>query len=117
MALGITIKRSKGRDMYARIKNDLDEGVGKIKWFARLLSERVRIELAVFRLTYASEELKKKRDGLLKQIGEEVCRMRKDEKGIHANKYITDALKEIDSLDPRIKETDEKVSDITRITS
>ena len=103
--------------MYSRIKNDLDEGVGKIKWFARLLSERVRIELAVFRLTYASEELKKKRDGLLKQIGEEVCRMRKDEKGIHANKYITDALKEIDSLDPRIKETDEKVSDITRITS
>jgi seryl-tRNA synthetase len=117
MSSGITIKRPKGQDMYAQIKNDLDEGIGKIKWFARLLSERVRIELAVFRLTCASEELKKKRDGLLKQIGEEVCRMRKSEKGIHANKYITDALKEIDSLDPRIKETDEKVSDITRITS
>ena len=103
--------------MYTRIKNDFDEGLGRIKWFATLLSERLRIELAVFRLAYASEELKKKRDGLLKQIGEEVYRMRKNDKGIQANKYINDALKEIDALEPRIKETDEKVADITRITS
>ena len=100
--------------MYARIKNDFEDGVGKIKWFARLFSERVKIELAVFRLTCQSEELKKKRNLLLMKIGEEVYLMRKSEKGIHANRVITDALKEIEGLDPKIKETDEKVSEISR---
>ncbi len=100
--------------MYAKIKNDFEEGTNKIKWFARLLSDRVKIELAVFRLTYQSEELKKKRNTLLMKIGEEVYLMRKSEKGIHANREILDALKEIEGLDPTIKETDEKVSEISR---
>jgi seryl-tRNA synthetase len=100
--------------MYSRIKNDLEDGIDKIRWFARLLSERVKIELAVFRLTYQSEELKKKRNTLLKSIGEEVYLMRKSEKGIHANREILDALREIESLDPKIKETDDKVSEISR---
>jgi seryl-tRNA synthetase len=114
MACGITIKDSEEWTMYARIKSDLEDGIGKISWFARLLSERVKIELAVFRLTYQSEELKKKRNDLLKSIGEEVYRMRKSEKGIHANREILDALKDIEALDPQIKETDEKVSEISR---
>jgi hypothetical protein len=102
--------------MYARIKNDLEEGIGKIKWFASLLAERVRIELTVFRLSFQSEELKKKRAALLNKIGEEVYLMKKHNKAIHQNKQITDALKELDALEPKIKETDEKVADITRLT-
>ena len=66
--------------MYASIKNDLEQGLNKIKWFAGLLSERVGIELTVFKLLYQSEELRKKRDFLLKKIGEEVYHMNKTEK-------------------------------------
>jgi hypothetical protein len=103
--------------MYARIKSDIEEGFGKIGWFANLLSERVRIEIAVFRLTCQSEEMKKKRNALLRSVGEEVYRMRQSDKGIHANRQILDALKQIEALEPEIKETDEKVSEISRITS
>jgi hypothetical protein len=102
--------------MYTRIKNDFDAGVSKIKWFAQLLSERVRIEMAVFRLSYKSEELKRKRDTLMRSIGEEVYIMRKSEKGIHANRQILDALAEIEALEPRIKETDDSLSEISRIS-
>jgi seryl-tRNA synthetase len=103
--------------MYARIKKDLDEGIGKIKWFASLLSERVRIELTVFRLLYKSEELKKKRDALLKQIGEEIYQMHKSDKAIQSSKGILDAINEIDVLEPQIKDAVDKASEISRITS
>jgi hypothetical protein len=102
--------------MYSRIKNDIDEGIDKIKWFARLLSERIRIEMVIFRLSYQSEELKKKRDSLLKNIGEEVYLMRKNEKGIHANGRILDALGKIEALDPEIKETNDRISEINRVS-
>jgi seryl-tRNA synthetase len=103
--------------MYARIKNDLDEGLNKVKWFARLLSERIRIELTVFRLLHKSEELKKKRDIMIKKIGEEAYRMNKSDKGINPSKDMLDAIKEIDALEPLIKETVDKAAEISRITA
>ena len=103
--------------MYTRIKNDLEQGLNKIKWFAGLLSDRVRIELTVFKLLYHSEELRKKRDLLLNKIGEEVYHMNKTEKGIHPSTEVLDAIKEIDALEPRIKEAVDKASEISRITS
>jgi hypothetical protein len=102
--------------MYSRIKNDLDNGIEKIKWFARLLSERVRIEMVIFRLSYQSEELKKKRDSLLRSVGEEIYLMRKSEKGIHANRRIIDSLAEIEALEPQIKETNDRISEINQVS-
>jgi hypothetical protein len=102
--------------MYSRIKNDLDNGIEKIKWFARLLSERARIEMVIFRLSYQSEELKKKRDSLLRSVGEEIYLMRKSEKGIHANRRITDTLAEIEALEPQIKETNDRISEINQVS-
>ncbi len=103
--------------MYARIKKDLDEGLGKVKWFAGLLSERVRIELTVFRLLYKSEELKKKRDALLRKIGEEIYLMHKSDRSFQPSKEILDTINEIDALEPQIKETVDKASEISRMTS
>jgi len=103
--------------MFSRIKKDLDEAVAKIKWFASLLSERVRIEITVFKLMYKSEELKKQRDELLKKIGEEVYEMKGANKNVYANKEITDAIKELEKIDPEIKETVEQASEISKITS
>lgn len=103
--------------MFSRIKKDFDEAVAKIKWFASLLSERVRIEIAVFKLMYKSEELKKQRDELLKKIGEEVYEMKGANKNVYANKEIIDAIKELEKIDPEIKETHQKASEISKITA
>lgn len=103
--------------MYAKIKKDFDEGIGKIKWFASLLSERIRVEITVFKLLYKSEELKKKRDELMRKMGEEVYEHRGKEKNIYANKEIVSAIKELETLEPEIKETLEKASEISKITA
>lgn len=103
--------------MFSRIKKDFDEAIARIKWFASLLSERVRIEITVFKLMYKSEELKKQRDELLKKIGEEVYEMRGANKNIYASKEVTTAIKELEKIDPEIKETLEKASEISKITA
>lgn len=103
--------------MYAKIKKDFDEGIGKLKWFASLLSERVRVEITVFKLLYKSEELKKRRDELMQKIGEEVYEHRGKEKNIYANKEVVSAIKELEALEPEIKETVEKASEISKIVA
>jgi seryl-tRNA synthetase len=103
--------------MYEKIKSDFEEGLNKIRWFANLLSERVRIELTVFRLLHKSEELKKKRDLLMRKIGEETYRMHKADKGMHPSSEMMEAIREIDALEPQIRETIDKASEISRITA
>ena len=102
--------------MFSRIKKDVEEGVAKIRWFASLLSERLRIEITVFRLLYKSEELKKNRDELLKRIGEEVYELRGKDRNVYAQKEIAEAVNELERLDPEIRDTLEKASEISRIT-
>lgn len=103
--------------MFSRIKQDIESGVGKLKWFASLLSERLRIEIAVFKLLYKSEELKKQRDKLLMRIGEEVYELRGKNKNIYANKEVADAIKALEALEPELKETLDKASDISKLTA
>lgn len=103
--------------MLETIKKDFEEAIERIKWFASLLSERVRVEIMVFKLLYKSEELKKRKDELLKKIGEEVYELREKEKNIYANKKVMDAIKELETLEPEIKETVERASEISKIVA
>lgn len=103
--------------MFSKIKKDLDEAIEKIKWFASLLSERIRVEIMIFKLLYKSEELKKQRDELMKKIGKVVYEMRGKEKNIYASKEVMDAIKELETLEPEIKETIEKASEISKIVA
>ncbi|HXW69715.1 MAG TPA: hypothetical protein VEJ88_08900 [Dissulfurispiraceae bacterium] len=101
--------------MIGRIKKDFESGIKKVKWFAALLSERVRIEITIFKLLYRSEELKKKRDELLRQIGEEVYEMRDKGKNVYSNKEVLASIKALESIEPEIRETLEKASDFSKI--
>lgn len=103
--------------MFDRIKKDFETAIEKIRWFASLFSERIRIEIEIFKLLYRSEELKKRRDELLKKIGEEVYEMRGKGRNVYADKEVADAVKELESLEPEIKETIEKASEISKIAA
>ena len=103
--------------MLSRIKKDFENGVKKLKWFSTLLSERVRIEITIFKLLYKSEELKKKKDELLKNIGEEVYSMRGKEKNVYSNKEIISSIKSLEAIEPEIRETLDKVADISKIVT
>lgn len=101
--------------MLTRLKTDFENGLKKLKWFSALLSERVRVEITIFKLLYKSEELKKRRDEQLRKIGEEVYSMRGKETNVYSNKEVAASLKSIESIEPEIRETLEKASDISKI--
>ncbi|MEW6117358.1 MAG: hypothetical protein AB1553_10715 [Nitrospirota bacterium] len=101
--------------MLSKVKKDFDDGIGKIKWFASLLSERVRIEITIFKLLYKSEELKKRRDELLKQIGEEVYALRGKDKNVYTNKEVAEAIRNLEMLEPEIDATMEQASEISKL--
>ncbi|MFO0754707.1 MAG: hypothetical protein U0411_15440 [Thermodesulfovibrionales bacterium] len=103
--------------MFIKVKRDLENGVRKVKWFASLLSERVRIEITIFKLLYRSEELKKRRNELLVRIGEEVYSLRGKEKNVYNNKEVSQAIRELEVLDPEIKETLDRASEVSRLVS
>ncbi|NTU42871.1 MAG: hypothetical protein HGA78_07420 [Nitrospirales bacterium] len=103
--------------MFGRLRKDLDEAVRQIKWFSSLFSERVRMEVIVFKLLYRSEELKKKRDELYRTIGQEVYEMKGRDKDPYSQKAVSDAIRELDALEPEISETIQKASEISRVVS
>ena len=101
------------KNVYGNLKN----GIGKIKWFATLFSERMNIEIAIFKLLYQSDEMAKKREVLLKIIGERVIELKGHaEKNIFRDSDIAGALEEIEKLDKNINDLKGKASDISRVT-
>ena len=62
--------------MLKNVYDSLRKGIERIKWFAALFSERMNIEIAIFKLLYQSEEMSKKREVLLKTIGERVVELK-----------------------------------------
>jgi len=103
--------------MLTRVKKDFENGLQKVKWFSALLSERVRLEITIFKLLYKSEELKKKMDELLKKIGEEVYAMRGKGTNVFSNIEVIASIKSLESIEPEIRETLDKAADISKIIS
>lgn len=101
------------KNVYGNLKN----GIGKIKWFAALFSERMNIEIAIFKLLYQSDEMTKKREVLLKTIGERVVELKgHSEKNIFRDSDIAGALEEIEKIDQSINDLKDKASEISRVT-
>lgn len=103
--------------MYQRIKNDIEKALDSIRWFGSLLSERLKIEIAVFKLMYRSEEIRKRKAELLKYIGAEVYAARGTEADIYHNPEVKNAIAELEAIDPQITELSEKAQEISKAVS
>ncbi len=100
-----------------KIFGDFRGGIKKIRWFAKLFAERLKIEIAIFRLLYNADRMHKTREELLKKIGERVMDLKgHHDKNILRDTVIAEALSEIDKLEKNMEETRTKVSDIGRVT-
>ena len=99
-----------------KIFEDFRKGIEKVRWFAKLFAERLKIEIAIFRLLYDSDKMKNTREELLKKIGERVMDLRGQyDKNILRDTVIAEALSEIEKLEKSMNETRAKVSDIGRV--
>jgi hypothetical protein len=103
--------------MFKNVYENFRRGIEKIKWFATILSERMNIEIAIFKLLYQSEEMSKKRDVLLKTIGERVVELKgHSEKNIFRDSDIARLLEEIEKIDKNINDLKYKAGEISRVT-
>jgi hypothetical protein len=100
--------------MVRRLKDNFDRGIEKIKWFSSLFSERLRIEYVVIKLLFQSDSLEKKKDDLLKKIGQRVLEMKEHiDKQTLRDRVIAEALSEIEKINNEIDITKKKASEIS----
>jgi uncharacterized protein Yka (UPF0111/DUF47 family) len=99
--------------MISKLRKNYDRGIEWLKWFGAILSERLRIETSLIRLFVTINSLEKKRDALMKNIGEQVFNMRNEPVvDIYNVKEIRDNIKEIEELNLRILKTKKEAGDI-----
>ena len=103
--------------MLKNVYENLRKGIEKIKWFATLFSERIKIEIAVFKLLYQSDEMTKKRDMQIKRIGERVVELKgHGDKNVFRDNDVSEALEEIEKIERNIEDLRHKASEISRVT-
>jgi len=102
--------------MLKSVYENFRKGAEKIKWFARLFSERIKVEIAIFKLLYQSDEMTRKRQELLVTIGERVVQLKgRGDKIVFLDSAVAGALAEIEKLDSNIVELRQKASEISRV--
>jgi seryl-tRNA synthetase len=100
--------------MIRRLRNNFESGIEKIKWFASLLTDRLKIELSVIKLLHESEQMEKKRDELMKKIGRRVLEMKEHaDRQVLKDSVIIDTMSEIEKMDQEIEQTRKKASEIS----
>jgi len=102
--------------MWRKLRENFDSGIEKIKWFSMLLSDRIKIEYSVMRLLYQSEQMQKKKDELMKTIGQRVYELKEySDRSLLKDRIVTDALDELDKINSAIESTRQKASEISSL--
>lgn len=102
--------------MWKRIKENLDAGIERVKWFSSLLNERVKVEISLFKLLHQSAEMEERRTALMKTIGERVFELRHvPDKQLLRDPVILDALSNLERLDADMEDVRKKVSEIGKV--
>ncbi|HBG91992.1 MAG: hypothetical protein A3J81_06455 [Nitrospirae bacterium RIFOXYB2_FULL_43_5] len=102
--------------MWKRIKNNFDSGIGRIKWFSSILSERMKIEFSVIKLVSDRDKKEKERAEKLRLIGERVFELKEQQdKNVLKDKVIAGSISEIEKLNAEIEDINKKVSEVSKV--
>lgn len=100
--------------MLERLKDNFIKGIERIKWFATIFSERLKIEIAVMKLLYRSNEMDEKREEFFKTIGRRVYELKGNpDKNILKDRTVLESVEEIEKLEKEIDELKHKVSELS----
>jgi len=99
--------------MLKGIIQNFRDGISRIRWFAAVFSERVKIEIAVIKLMYRSDEMERRRQELFRTIGERVYEVRGNkEKNVYRDKIVVEAVEDIETMEKDIEDLKERASEI-----
>lgn len=100
-----------------KIIDDFRQGIERLRWFAGVFAERLKIEIAIFRLLYESDRITKTREELLRKIGERVIQIKDhQDKNILKDTLIAEAVAEIGKLEKTIDDLKSRVSEMGRVS-
>ncbi len=98
-----------------KIVGDFRDGIGKIRWFSSLFAERMKVEIAVFRVLYDSDKLAKARTDLLRRIGERVIELKNGtDRNILKDHTISGLMSELEKIEEQLSEARNKAVEISR---
>ncbi|MDA8168938.1 MAG: hypothetical protein M0Z59_04465 [Nitrospiraceae bacterium] len=100
--------------MLERLRENFNRGIERLRWFSELLGERIKVEIAFFKLMGKAEELKRKRAELAQAIGEKVFESRQQISVICKDEYIQTVLREMEMLNEELTDLTERASNISR---
>jgi hypothetical protein len=104
--------------MFDRLRKYYEGGLNWLEWFGSILAQRLRIESSLIRLFVTINSLEKKRDALMKNIGEQVFNMRNEPiTDIYNVKEIRDNIKEIEELNLLISKTKKEAQEFNSMDS
>lgn len=101
--------------MIEKIHDNFTAGLQRLRWFSGLLSERIKMELAVFRLAAELKEIEKKSSEVARSLGMRVFEVHTQE-GIDllSDQKVKEAIKEIERLQALAEDLRQKITEISR---
>jgi hypothetical protein len=102
--------------MFKRVKDNFRQGIDRIRWFSTLFAERVKIEIAIIKLLYQSDEMDKRKAEILRSIGQRVYDFKGNpEKSFLKDRVVIEAVTEIEKIERDVEDLRQKVSDMSRV--
>ena len=99
-----------------KIIDDFRKGLDRIRWFSTVFAERLKIEIAIFRLLYETDRMAKTREELLATIGERVLELKDHhDKNILKDSVVAEAVGEIGKLEKNIDDLKSRVADMGKV--
>lgn len=100
--------------MIEKLRRNFNNGVEKLKWFAQLVDERLKVEMAFFKFAGKVEKLKKEKEELARAVGEKIFEERRQISLslIARDEKLRGLLKEMELINEEISNLAEQASKI-----
>lgn len=98
------------------IKKDILQGLKTLNFWAKTISERVKVEINILKVLSEIHKLIEKRDEILKRLGQETYQSWGSLSNLQENEKILSFIKELKEVEKEIEEKKKKLSDLGDVT-
>lgn len=95
------------------IRKNFSEGIKTFKFWAQILSERIKVEINILRLIAEINKLIEKRDEFLKDVGKEIY---KNPKIFEENEKISILIRQIRQIEAEIEDKKNKLKELENLS-
>jgi len=98
------------------IKRDILQGLKTFNFWARTISERVKVEINVLRVLSEIQKLTEKRNEILKKLGQETYQSLRSSTNLQENEKILNFIRDLKEVEKEIEDRKKKLNDLGDIT-